>query len=231
MRAPEVDTSAESYAENIRRRPVDEVEIVVVLRSRYTLQASAVRSLAPSVQRKALTASSGASSTLNGTLLSCLGAFLGLRRSFWLSYLTGLTLYRSCVGLSSPVAPPTTRSLSPMAALFLDGDEKEKRAFDEGVEGEVARELVELEVVPCWRGEAWMEDGSTLSGPKSSVLRRALKVLFASSVEEGKGVQFSARSGLCEARRMDGPFCASVSGACAFRLPLVGVEGPSGRSW
>ena len=76
-----------------------------------------------------------------------------------------------------------TRSRSPMATRFCEGDEKEKRALEDGVEGEVASELDEAEVGPCWRGDACREDESTESGPKSSVLRRALNVLFASSVD------------------------------------------------
>lgn len=82
MCAPQVHAGAEADSEHVCGRPVDEVEVVVVLHT--VSETFEIR-----VQ---LTASSGASRTLNGTLLSCLGAFLGLNSSFWLSYRTGLTL-------------------------------------------------------------------------------------------------------------------------------------------
>ena len=74
VRAPQIDAGTESDAENVRRGPVDEIEVVVVL----------LHSSASNLNEKGRirTANSGASSTLNGTLLSCLGALRGLRRSF-----------------------------------------------------------------------------------------------------------------------------------------------------
>lgn len=70
-----------------------------------------------------------------------------------------------------------------MAVRFLAGDEKEKRALTDGVEGEAAREVpfVENEAeCPREEGEFWCDE-SNESGPNSSVLRSALNVLLASS--------------------------------------------------
>jgi len=72
--------------------------------------------------------------TLKGTRLTCRIALRGLSRSFWLSCRTGLRLYRSCVGLSSPRSAPSR------VMRFLEGEWKLKRGLADA--GELLGEVV-----------------------------------------------------------------------------------------
>lgn len=71
MCTPGVYTRSETDGENIVGRPVDQIEIVVIL------QIGKVSLSSVEGAESALTARSGASNTFQGTLLKVLGAFFG----------------------------------------------------------------------------------------------------------------------------------------------------------
>lgn len=78
-----------------------------------------------------LTANSGASKTLKGVLLIVLTPFLGLSKTSWLLFPTGLSEYLSCSILSNPLPVPFVNS----PILFPAGLAKFNNLFFDGVDG------------------------------------------------------------------------------------------------
>lgn len=120
--------------------------------------------------------------TLNGTLLTWRIGFLGLIKSLCDSCLTGLRLYRSCVGESSPRSRPPDGS--ERAIRFRLGDVKLNSGFAEPGDrpGEVMAVYCEVRAEEGDRRSGML---SIEEGPNSSDRNSESKVLFASSVPVG----------------------------------------------